>query len=390
MSVEPRGEPRILISAESAEDAEQILRQVKDEFQRASISIDPDRAAADFEEARPDVLVIAFNSLEKAQRYYLGLYRMSRSVHAHPHHTVLLCDKSEVPAAYDLCKKHYFDDYVLYWPHAYDGRRLSMSIWIACRELTARAAQGPPRAELLAHARHLGELEKTFDREFESGEQQIVAANDSLQQVEREIGGALEEFSSRLSRGRQAGGVDVNDKLALGQAIDELRQRQLAQARRIGSGSFGPLVQWTRGLRGQIAPALAATRALADKVRKTRSVLMVVEDDDVARRLVRLALDEAAYELHFVGDAPGALSLLRRVRPDAILMDIRLPGIDGVSLTERLKASPPLADIPVVMLSGDARRETLVRSREVGAAGFVVKPFTRETLNSRLEKILMR
>jgi CheY-like chemotaxis protein len=69
-------------------------------------------------------------------------------------------------------------------------------------------------------------------------------------------------------------------------------------------------------------------------------------------------------------------------------MDIRLPGIDGVSLTERLKASPALADIPIIMMSGDARLERLVRSMEVGAAAFVVKPFTRESLTMKVEKVL--
>jgi CheY-like chemotaxis protein len=76
------------------------------------------------------------------------------------------------------------------------------------------------------------------------------------------------------------------------------------------------------------------------------------------------------------------------VRPDAILMDIRLPGIDGVSLTERLKASPALADIPIIMMSGDSRVETLVRSMEAGATAFVVKPFTRQSLTMKLEKVL--
>jgi CheY-like chemotaxis protein len=115
---------------------------------------------------------------------------------------------------------------------------------------------------------------------------------------------------------------------------------------------------------------------------------MAVEDEELTRRLISLALDPAAYEILFVGDAPQALNLLRRVRLDAILMDIRLPGIDGVSLTERPKASPTLADIPIIMMSGDSRVETLVRSMEVGAAAFVVKPFTRESLTMEVEKVL--
>ena len=64
--------------------------------------------------------------------------------------------------------------------------------------------------------------------------------------------------------------------------------------------------------------------------------------------------------------------------------------MDGVSLTRRLKASAYTADIPIVMMTGDARRETLVGSMEAGATDFVVKPVARATLQAKLDKILPR
>ena len=69
-------------------------------------------------------------------------------------------------------------------------------------------------------------------------------------------------------------------------------------------------------------------------------------------------------------------------------MDVRLPGGDGVALTEQIKSTPELASIPVVMLTGEARFETLVRSMEAGAADFIVKPFTRDALVAKLGKYL--
>ena len=69
-------------------------------------------------------------------------------------------------------------------------------------------------------------------------------------------------------------------------------------------------------------------------------------------------------------------------------MDVMLPGRDGVDLTQSLKADPALAGIPVVMLTGEARREVLVRSMEAGAADFIVKPFTPDALVAKLAKYL--
>jgi CheY-like chemotaxis protein len=69
-------------------------------------------------------------------------------------------------------------------------------------------------------------------------------------------------------------------------------------------------------------------------------------------------------------------------------MDVVLPGGDGVALTQQIKATPELAAIPVVMLTGEARLDTLVRSMEAGAADFIVKPFTREALVAKLGRYL--
>ena len=209
--------PRILVSSDSAEDGQHVVRLLKDDFANVQLSSQSQRAVADFEACLPDVLVLAFDKLENAQRYYLGLYRHGRSVHAHPHRTVLLCSKDEVQAAFELCKKDYFDDYVLHWPHAHDGRRLSMSVWIACREQATKERAGPPRSELLAHARHLGDLERTLDRELAGGEKHVTAATDSLLEAERQISGAFDELSSRMA-GANPGSLDAVDPQALGQS----------------------------------------------------------------------------------------------------------------------------------------------------------------------------
>ncbi len=319
------GTARILIATDNADDATQIQRQLKNDFVHLRATTVAERGVQDFDDCKPDVLVLAFDRLDKAQSYYLGLYRTGQSLLQHPHRTVILCSKDEVREAFELCKKEYFDDYVLYWPHTHDGPRLAMSIWSACREMMAlRPSDTPGPAQLLAHARHLADLDRTLGRE-----------------------------------------------LAAAAALE-------------------PVSAWAQKLQNEIEPALAGIRAMTEQVRKIRLVVMVVEDDELIQQLVLRTLDPALYEVLPVGDGAAALSLLRRVRPDVILMDISLPGMDGVALTQRLKAARHLADIPVVMMTGDARRETLISSMEGGAAAFVVKPFTRESLTAKLEKLLPR
>jgi CheY-like chemotaxis protein len=301
---------RVLVATDNADDAHQIVRQLGSLFENVRSS-----TVADFQDFAPDVLVLAFDTLEKAQLYYLGLYRHGAGAIQDTHRTVILCGKEEVRAAFELCRKDYFDDYVLYWPQRYDGTRLAMSIWIACRQTMADRALQPGPAELLLHARHLAEIER------------VVAD-------------------------------PVNDSLHV--------------------------------LRERIEPALAQTRPLADAVRALRPLVMVIDDDEFSRRLVQQALDPQRWEIVLASDGRDALAQLRRVRPDVILMDVRLPGIDGLALTRRLKASPHLAGIPVVMMTGDARRETLLGSMQAGAAAFVVKPVSRVALDAKLDRVIPR
>lgn len=311
---------RVLVASDDASDAAQIRRQLEPHFPQVRASSDPDKALADFEACLPDVLVLAFDSLEKSQRYYLGLYRLGQALQQHAHRTVILCSRDEVQQVSELCKQEYFDDYVLYWPQTFDGPRLAMSVWVASREMRTTRRETPRPGELLAHARHLGELEQKLDR-----------------------------------------------GLADRAEVDSV---------------------WARNLKESLEPSLAGTRVLAERLRNLRPLVMVVDDDEVQRQVIARMLEVSDYDLEFARDGRSALAQLRRARPDVILMDLRMPGMDGVAVTAQIKATPSLASIPVIVMTGDARRETLASSVTAGAVAFIVKPFNRELLQARIEKAL--
>jgi len=346
---------RVLVASDKTSDAAQLQKQLRHEFEHVSVSGDPALAVADFESCKPDVLVLAFRSIAKAHRYSLSLYRQSRMVNQHPHRTVLLCEKDEVPEAFDLCKKVIFDDYVLYWPLAQDGNRLAMSVWNAAREALALAG-GPAANEVRAHAEQITAVETLLHDQLSEGHRHADAASQSLAGLEGEIA--------------------------------RLKDDVLSKAFQATAHGIAGIAAWPQHLQKQLAPHVAGMSEFAARVRETRRTVMVVEDDEFARKLIAAALNDQDYRLIFANDGAEALVALRRTRPDLILMDINLPDTDGVSLTRTLKALPHLLDTPVLMLTGDARRETLAASMTAGAAGFVVKPFTRDALSAKLAKFL--
>ncbi len=112
-------------------------------------------------------------------------------------------------------------------------------------------------------------------------------------------------------------------------------------------------------------------------------LIMVVDDNPVNLKLVRVLLMKKGYEVYTATDADEALALLERVHPHLILMDIQLPGIDGLTLTRRLKADPATCDIIIVALTAYA-----MKVDEQKAPGYIPKPIETRTFIDTLTRLL--
>jgi PAS domain S-box-containing protein len=102
--------------------------------------------------------------------------------------------------------------------------------------------------------------------------------------------------------------------------------------------------------------------------------ILVVEDNEITRKMLRVTLQAEFYDVVEAGDAATALELAPAARPDLVLQDLRLPDMDGFDLLARLRALPELADIPVIAVSGFVSRLEEARASSIGFTDFLVKP----------------
>ena len=121
--------------------------------------------------------------------------------------------------------------------------------------------------------------------------------------------------------------------------------------------------------------------------RRPEKRILVVDDDPQTLRYVRDALDEAGYLPLVTGDPRELPELIKTEKPQLVLLDLMLPGTDGIELMERI---PELAELPVIFLSGYRRDETIARALELGAADYIVKPFSPTELTARVQAALRR
>jgi two-component system cell cycle response regulator DivK len=114
--------------------------------------------------------------------------------------------------------------------------------------------------------------------------------------------------------------------------------------------------------------------------------ILVVEDHEENRRIMRDLLTSAGYEMIEAVTGEEGIALAERERPDLILMDIQLPGLDGLETTRRIKANPALRAIPIIAVTSYALSGDDVKAREAGCNDYVTKPFSPRALLAKVRE----
>jgi two-component system cell cycle response regulator DivK len=123
---------------------------------------------------------------------------------------------------------------------------------------------------------------------------------------------------------------------------------------------------------------------------ENRGTILYVEDNPDNRMLIRRVLGAEGYTVHEAPDAHQALSTLKTLHPDLILMDINMPDMDGYTLTAHIRALPNLGLIPIVALTANVMKGDRERSLEAGCDGYIQKPVDIDTLTQQIERFLKR
>ncbi|TSD77049.1 response regulator [Pseudomonas sp. KBS0710] len=116
--------------------------------------------------------------------------------------------------------------------------------------------------------------------------------------------------------------------------------------------------------------------------------ILIVEDNEANMRLARLLLVNAGYTVLWAADAETGLTLAREQQPALILMDIQLPGMDGLAATRMLKQDPHTAHIPVIALTAMAMKEDREKARLAGCDAYVSKPLSYKELYRVIDALL--
>jgi two-component system phosphate regulon response regulator PhoB len=125
---------------------------------------------------------------------------------------------------------------------------------------------------------------------------------------------------------------------------------------------------------------------MADK----KMTVLIVEDEEDILALLQFNLIKTGYEVLCASCGEEGLALFEERRPDLVLLDLMLPGIDGLEICRRLKAKEESRDIPIIMLTARGEERDVVQGLEMGADDYVAKPFSVKVLLARVQAVLRR
>ncbi len=118
--------------------------------------------------------------------------------------------------------------------------------------------------------------------------------------------------------------------------------------------------------------------------------ILVVEDEPDIVELMLYNLEKTDYNVKVVMSGDEALKSIRSTKPDAILLDLMIPGIDGLKLCHILKTDLQTKDIPILIVSARGEEDDVIKGLELGADDYITKPFSPKILLARLESVLRR
>lgn len=120
-----------------------------------------------------------------------------------------------------------------------------------------------------------------------------------------------------------------------------------------------------------------------------KRILLIEDEEDIAA-LIKLQAELSGYKLHVEVDGINGYRAIEREKPDLVILDVMLPGENGLDVCRRMKSAPELKNIPVIILSAKGEELDIVLGLELGADDYVQKPFSPKILFSRIKAILRR
>ncbi len=121
---------------------------------------------------------------------------------------------------------------------------------------------------------------------------------------------------------------------------------------------------------------------------KANYKIVYAEDDKIIARLTMIKLKTAGFDVHYLDNGNDVLNSIKTIIPNVVLLDIMMPGKDGLTILKEMKQVPEVKDIPVIFLTSLSDKSSVTDGLKFGAADYILKPYTTDNLILRIRKLI--
>jgi DNA-binding response OmpR family regulator len=122
----------------------------------------------------------------------------------------------------------------------------------------------------------------------------------------------------------------------------------------------------------------------------SKGTILVIDDEKDLIELVQYNLEKEGYDVIAAGDGPSGMEVIRKHRPDLVVLDLMMPGMDGLAVCQQLRSDARVARVPIIMLTAKATEADRIVGLELGADDYITKPFSPREVVARVKAVLRR
>jgi CheY-like chemotaxis protein len=343
----------ILVAGDVLYDIEETVRLASSPLHQIHQTKDNEYACTLFEEYQPQILILCFSRFELSEQFYINLLLSSDKAIEQVHQTIIMCDGKESKTAYELTQKGIIDDYVIYKP-LFDVNRLRFVIL----RLQERSLFLDMHRVLLQRIEAIIESYEQLTPPPPVDQIKEVIGNHRKGLQEINIREKLSEYQIKQHQ-QNIEAIVANEKP---KKLDD--DAWLENIKTKGSGSY-------------------ETKTEPESYGDSPTIL-IVEDEPINSQTMKLILNQDGYQTLKAENGLEAIKIAREKLPDMILMDIKMPKMNGLKAVCALKEKPETANIPIIMLSAHSENAVVRECLKQGACDYIIKPAERNILLERI------
>lgn len=365
-----RQEFRILLVGSSSDEIRDVCHILRKEYTRYISSVFEHEAVENIKRLKPDLIMVASSTITMAEDVIADIKR--RIPAEQLPYTLLLCTIKESSRAYQLYRNGIIDYFVADRP-LYDPYSVVAAVTQALNHTNS----------VKRISQEFGNLNKYFTDTLNSGNDKLHETAKTSEQVTRFIFDELNNLKTQLNAaGRETGILDTR---YVNQQLTSLQETKLHPTKNHLLKVFEQQSEWLNEFRQGYDDKVVQMQIQPDD--NTTIQVLLVDDDEFYREALATMFEDTHLKIEGVGSGKQALEYLQGEKPDLILLDYQMPGLNGLDLLQLIKKDASLRDIPVIMLTGFSSREIVGNSIITGAADFIVKPGDRTAMISKIENI---